>query len=78
MPITPYLDGFNVDPETKRVMGVAFEMARVALGLVDRGDLANQIIAKQIIELAKAGEHHLDLLCEGTLKKLREHHLYGD
>jgi hypothetical protein len=40
-------------------------------------DLANGIIAKRIIELAKAGERNPDLLCEGALRKLREH-LYGD
>ena len=58
MPITPYLDGFDVDPETRRVLGVALEMTRVALGLEDQGDLANKIIAKRIIELAKAGERN--------------------
>ena len=31
MLITPYLDGFNVDPETKQVLGVAVEMTRVSL-----------------------------------------------
>ena len=25
MPITEFLDGYNPDPETKRVMGIAFE-----------------------------------------------------
>jgi hypothetical protein len=75
MPITSYLDGFDVDPETKRVLGVALEMTRASLGLAD--DLANGIIAKRIIELAKAGERNPDLLCEGALKKLRGH-LYGD
>jgi hypothetical protein len=54
MPITPYLDDFAVDPETKRVLNVVLEMTRVSLGLKD--DLANGIIAKRIIELAKAGE----------------------
>jgi hypothetical protein len=39
MPITPYLDDFNVDPKT--------------------------------------GERNPDRLCEGALKKLREH-LFGD
>jgi hypothetical protein len=33
--------------------------------------------SSQIVELAKAGERNLDLLCEGTLNKLREH-LFGD
>jgi hypothetical protein len=47
----------------------------VSLGLTD--DLADGIIAKQIIELAKAGERNPDLLCEGALAKLRGS-LYGD
>jgi hypothetical protein len=53
-------------------MGVAFEMVRVALRLNDRDDLAVEIIAKKIIELAKAGERNPDLLCERALKDLRE------
>ena len=56
-------------------MGVAFEMTRVALGLADRGDLTNKIIAKRIIELAKAGERNPDLLCEDVLKKFRAQRL---
>jgi len=71
----PYLDGLDLDPETKRVLGVALEMTRKSLGLTD--DLANGIIAKQIVELAKAGERHPELLCEGALKTLRGH-LFGD
>jgi hypothetical protein len=77
LPITPYLDGFDVDPETRRVLGVALEMTRVALGLEDQGDLADKIIAKRIIELAKAGERNPDLLCERALEELRGN-LYGD
>ncbi len=50
-------------------------MTRTALGLAD--DLANGIIAKRIIELARAGERHPDVLCEGALKTLRWH-LFGD
>ncbi len=75
MSITPYLDGLEVDPETKRVLGAALEMTRVSLGLED--DFANGIIAKRIIELARAGERHPDLLREGALKTLRGH-LFGD
>jgi hypothetical protein len=76
MPIAPpFLDDFDVDPETKRVLHVALEMTRVSLGLED--DLANGIIAKRIVELAKAGERDPHLLCEGALEKLRGH-LYGD
>jgi hypothetical protein len=64
LPITPRLDDFNVDPETKRVLGVALEMTRISLGLGD--DFANGVIAKQIIEIAKTGERNPDLLCEGA------------
>ena len=75
MAIASYFDGFHADPETNRVLHVALEMTRAALGLAD--DFANGIIAKQIVELARAGERHPDVLCEGALKKLRGH-LFGD
>ncbi len=52
--------------------GVAFEMARIALGVADRTDPINEIIAKRVIELASAGERNPDLLCEGVLKEFRE------
>jgi hypothetical protein len=52
-------------------MGVAFEIARVALGLADRGDLADAFIAQRIIELAKAGERNPDILCERALNEIR-------
>jgi hypothetical protein len=42
MPITPFLGGISFDPETKRVMELAFEMARVALGRNDHSGLANE------------------------------------
>src|SRR6266480_1019510 len=70
MPITIFLDGYKPDPETKRVMGVAFEMARAALRLEDRDDPAVAILAMQIIALAKEGERNPDLLCERVLKDL--------
>ena len=69
------LDDFDVNPQTKPVLRVALERTRVSLGLTD--DLADGIIARQIIELAKAGERNPDLLCERALKKLRDH-LFGD
>jgi len=75
MSITPYLDEFDADPETKRVLAVALEMTRVSLRLTD--DLADGIIAKQIVEVAKTGERNPDLLSEAALKKLHQH-LYSD
>jgi hypothetical protein len=71
MPIRPYLAGEKFDPETIRVMGVAFEMALVALRLADRGDLANEILARKIIDLARAGERNSERLCDGVLKEFR-------
>jgi hypothetical protein len=38
MSITAYLDGLRFDPETTRLMGVAFEMALVALRHTDGVD----------------------------------------
>jgi hypothetical protein len=73
--ITPYLDAANLDPETKRVLDVALEMTRISLGLED--DFANGMIAKRLIELAKAGECNPDLLCQGAIEQLRGH-LYED
>jgi hypothetical protein len=48
------LDDFDVDPETKQALRVALERTRMSLGLTD--DLADGIIANQIIEFAKVGE----------------------
>jgi hypothetical protein len=52
MSITPYLDELDTDPETKRVLAVALAKTRVSLGLTD--NLADGIIAKQIVELGHA------------------------
>jgi hypothetical protein len=56
-------------------MGVAFEMTRVALGIAERRDDVNEIVAKTIVELAKQGERNPDLLCERALTSLREQYL---
>ena len=45
-------------------------MALVALRLADRGDLANEVVARQII-LAKAGERDPERLCEAMMKEFR-------
>jgi hypothetical protein len=43
----------------------------VALRLVDRGDLANEILAEKIMALAKAGERDPERLCDGVLREFR-------
>jgi hypothetical protein len=71
MPIRAYLDGLRFDPETTRLMGIAFEMAVVALehtdGIVNP---TRDAVAKKIIELAKAGERDPERLCDAALKAL--------
>ena len=72
MPIRSYLDGFRFDPETTRVMGVAFEMTRTAIRLDGDDpvqDPIDEVIARKIIELAHAGERNR--LCELALNDIR-------
>jgi hypothetical protein len=65
MPIRPFLSGQSFDPESARLMGVAFETARAA---VDRpADLTDEMIASKIIELANAGERNVEVLSEAAL-----------
>ena len=71
MPIRFHLNGQRFDSETIRVMGLAFEMALVALRLADRGDLANEVLARRIMDLAKAGERDPERLCEGMSHEFR-------
>ena len=75
MPITSFLNGVRFDRETTRIMGVAFEMTRVVLGIAERRDDINEIVAKTIVELTKQGKRNPDLLCERTLQSLREQYL---
>jgi hypothetical protein len=53
-------------------MGIAFEMAVVALehadGIVNP---TRNAVAKKIIELAKAGERDPERLCDGVVKEFR-------
>jgi hypothetical protein len=71
MPITPFLDGHRFDRESKRVLGVAFEMLCIALRTGDCDDGVKQAIATKLIALAKAGERNPDILCEEVLKDIR-------
>ena len=72
MPIRRFLDGQSFDLETIRLMGLAFETALASLGpTTDYADPVREVIARKIIELAKAGEREPERLCEGALKDLR-------
>ena len=65
MPIRPFLNGETFDPETARLVDIAFETARAAIKRP--GDLSDEMIARTIIELAKAGERNVEVLCEAAL-----------
>jgi hypothetical protein len=71
MPITPYLDGRLFDPETKRIMGMAFECALAALRLAERSDPIVAIVAEKIVALAQSGETDPDRLCDQALSEAR-------
>ena len=67
MPITPFLAGRQFDAETRRIMGMAFEMTRTALRLADSNDPIMKLVAEKIIEFTQAGERDANALCERTL-----------
>jgi hypothetical protein len=71
MPISSYLDGEQFDPETQRIMGLAFELTRAALRISNQDDIAPDIIAKKVIEFAKAGERDPERICDYALANFR-------
>jgi hypothetical protein len=71
VPISIFLEGQKFDPETTRVMGIAFEMTRAALRISNQDELAPETIAKIIIEFAKSGERDPERLCVQALAGFR-------
>jgi hypothetical protein len=70
MPIIPFLNGRQFDPEALRILGLAFEQVCIALQLETSDDDVKQAIANKVIEFAKA-EGRPDLLCERVLEDIR-------
>src|SRR5262249_13801153 len=70
MPIRPFLNGEEFDPETVRILGVAFEQTCIALRIGHCDDYVKQAIANKIMELGKIGERSLDRLCERALEDI--------
>jgi hypothetical protein len=52
----------SFEPEEVAMLGSVFEEVLQRLGLVDRQDLATEMVAKKLIELAKAGVRDPDRL----------------
>ena len=73
MAIYGYLQNSGFDPETIKVMTVAYEAARVRLGLVDRSDPLTQLLAKKVIEIAQTGVRDPDQLCDRVIAAIAPH-----
>jgi hypothetical protein len=71
MLITPFLDDLKFDSGVITAMGLAYEKVRATLGIVDRDDRLNEIIARKVIELAQAGETDPGRLSEQVLVYFR-------
>jgi hypothetical protein len=52
----------SFEPEEVAMLGSVFEEVLQTLGLVDRQDLATEMVAKKVVELAKAGVRDRDRL----------------
>jgi len=50
MPITPYLNGQQFDPETKRILGLAFEMTCAALHIGEGGGRNPEVLCEQALK----------------------------
>jgi hypothetical protein len=71
MPITPYLKGpYYFDLETRRALGIALELACIALSAGDDDDHVRRTIADKLIALARTGERNPDVLCDKALEDI--------
>src|SRR3954451_14943787 len=60
------------EPDDVRMPGLVYEDVLKALGLVDRNDPATELIAKRLIEVAKAGERDPQCLKDLTIEVLQK------
>ena len=72
MPIRPYLAGSAFEPETIRVMSIAFEEVCQELGLRLRDDPATRLVAEKIVQFAQWGIRDVETLRALTLKEFRQ------
>jgi hypothetical protein len=69
MTIKPFLEGRRFDPETVKVMGIAYENARKALGLGSKDDFRTRIVARTVIEVTHRGIRDADQLTAAVLRE---------
>jgi hypothetical protein len=71
MPITPYLKGpYYFDLETRRALGIALEMACIAVSTGDDDDHVRRTIADKLIAPARTGQRNPDVLCDKALEAI--------
>ena len=71
MPIQPYLQGEAFDPDTVRVMGVAFENACKELGILDKRDAVTRVVARTVIDMAHRGFRDEDSLTAAVMQEFQ-------
>jgi hypothetical protein len=59
------------EPKDLRLLAVVYEDVVTALGVTDRKTPAGELIARKLIELAKAGERDSESLKELTIEAVR-------
>jgi hypothetical protein len=70
MPTTPFLAGKAFDPELVRAMSIAFDNVAKELRLRDESEVAREVVAKKIIELAQRGVRDAEALARRVLQEL--------
>jgi hypothetical protein len=60
------------EPDDVHLLALVYEDVLKALGLVDRNDPATELIAKRLIEVAKAGERDPQCLKDLTIEVVQK------
>jgi hypothetical protein len=72
MLIRPYLDeGLFFDPEVIEAMGIAFRRVCKELGIKEKDDPVNRIVARAVIEKAEEGLHNAGELTRAVMDEFR-------
>jgi hypothetical protein len=71
MSIHPYLKDAVFDPTAIDAMALAFDNACMALQVAPDAQIVREIIAKQVIELARRGEREPEKLEEAICRSVR-------
>jgi hypothetical protein len=66
----PFIRNAAFGPEAIAAMGDAFDRACVASAQAGEPSIVQEVIASCIIELAKTGERHPQVLCDRALEAL--------